>query len=111
MLPVPVAPSKKGYLAFGIIFGFIIGNSLGYFIEKKSGLIFSKTTMKKLNKYPYLDVLNLNNKNNSKRSLETLSKSSFFDETKNISLLAIGKIKSKAQQYITNELQNYKKIV
>ena len=89
-----------------MIFGFIIGNFVGYIAERKTGLIFSKTIMKKLNKYPFLENLNFNNEDNIKRDLEILSKSSFFEKNKKIALLSVGKIKSNTVDFITTKLQN-----
>ena len=109
LLPVPIAPSRKGYVAFGLLIGLVFGNFLAYLFEKKSGLIFSKTIMKKLNQYPYLDTIDLNNVIKAKTALQILSKSSVFEKNKNITFLVIGKIKTKNQNYIKSVLQNDKK--
>ena len=106
LLPYPISPSRKTFLAFGLIAGFSLG--CGYYViyEKKSNLLYSGIEIKKLNKYPVLGEINIKNKNETKNSLEILINSKLFTNFNEISLLSVGNIDQNINEYI---LDNFKK--
>tara|TARA_B100000212_G_scaffold340234_1_gene320354 strand:- start:283 stop:1971 length:1689 start_codon:yes stop_codon:yes gene_type:complete len=63
LLPNPIAPNKKSYVAFGIIFGLIVGSSYSLFESKKKNIIFSESDFDSFKELKLLGNLVMNNEN------------------------------------------------
>lgn len=82
----PVAPSRRKIGLFGLFIGLLSGIIISYLKEKKKGLIFEKSTLKKTLETEILDEVNLENKSlinyPNKIFLEDILKIDNFDSIK-----------------------------
>ena len=108
--PSHVAPNKKGFLAFGMLAGFLMGCSNSAIQDKKIGKIFALRSMETQNKYTFLYYINIKDNSNTKKSLGIISSSNALPNNEKVYLLSVGEIPLVVQNLILDELNKNKTI-
>ena len=108
--PSHIAPSKKGFLAFGMLAGFLMGRNNSAIQDKKSRKIFALRSKKTLNKYTFLDYINIKENSNTKISLGIISSSNALPNNEKVYLLSVGEIPLVVQNLVLDELNRNKTI-
>ncbi|MBI96490.1 hypothetical protein CL656_05040 [bacterium] len=106
LLPDPIAPRKKRYLALGLLGGALLGSSAALIYEKRKDIIFSTNEIESLVKYPLLAELSVNQKSWIE-PLGLLISGPLSDTDGNIALIPIGEIPESALIKLNQNLEQF----
>ena len=102
-----VAPSKKIYSIFGLVFGLLLGGLSAYYKEQKSDRISTFRELKKILTTPFLEKLNKNENLINSEQIIFLSEFLKYQKSKNIAFLTLEEINSsylkKLREFLLNE--------
>lgn len=102
-----VAPSKRIYSIFGLVFGLLLGGLSAYYKEQKSDRISTFRELKKILTTPFLEKLNKNENLINSEQIIFLSEFLKYQKSKNIAFLTLEEINSsylkKLREFLLNE--------
>ena len=84
-----VAPSKRIYSIFGLVFGLLLGGLIAYYKEQKSDSISTLRELKKILSTPFLEKLNKNKNLINSEQITFLSEFLKYQKSKNIAFLTL----------------------
>lgn len=106
LLPYPIAPAKKRYVALGLFTGILLGTLSTNLKDKKSKIIYSLSVIKRIYKSTLITELNLNNNDSWKEYIELLINGPLFLNQIDIGLIFADGIEDVYSKEIINFLNS-----
>lgn len=106
LLPYPIAPAKKRYVALGLFTGILLGTLSTNLKDKKSKIIYSLSDIKRIYKSTLITELNLNNNDSWKEYIELLINGPLFLNQIDIGLIFADGIEDVYSKEIINFLNS-----
>ena len=109
LLPEPVFPLKKQFLALGVLGGLIFGAFLSFIVERKKGVLFSLNEVINSYKVPVIEIFRVNNKIDWDKSYELVGSGIISKIGKGVGLIALGQLEEEYTNEIFNGIKKYVK--
>ena len=106
LIPYPVSPNKKVYIALGLLSGLTIGCGIGFYRVRKKNLILNINDLKYITNFPILENLSNDKLDDWYKSLKLLSEGTLDDLNGDVSLLMIGNINENCKVNFINNFKN-----
>ena len=104
----PVGPTRKAKSLVGLIIGSLLGIIYAFIKEKLSEAVYSKNEIEKLLEIPFIDEINLKDKENKKKIIKLLLLSKLnIQEEETLAIVPIGNIKEELLLSFVDIIKSY----
>ena len=108
LLPKPIYPNKFQFGIFGLLLGSILGISLGFYKERKEGVIFSKRSFKRIVNWNYLATISID-QSSFQENLSLFGEGFLRNNSDLKTILLVGNFDKNLIKQINISLEKFKK--